>query len=381
MMKKAFVYCLAFCLLFVWLIPSAVQARDGITILGSSVEADFPLRLEFNLSAESEVDITEVRLHYAAERESYAQVVSEAYIEFEPDTEIAVSWSWDMRRTGGLPTGTIVRYWWTVRDTNGDTAETAVSELLFEDDRYRWQQLSEGKVTIFWYQGELSFARELMTVSQQVLDGLAEDTGAALERPVRIYIYANSQALQSAMVFPQEWTGGVTYTRFDIIAIGIPLRQIEWGRRAIAHELTHLVIDQVTLNPYNDLPTWLDEGLAMYAEGELEAYFKRYLEEAAASDALISVRSLSSPFSAHPEESYLSYAESYKIVEFLLNSYGADKMLELLDTFSEGSSYDGALLEVYGFDMDGLEISWRQYLQGQYPQVRVQVGVDLVAVP
>ena len=71
------------------------------------------------------------------------------------------------------------------------------------------------------------------------------------------------------------------------------------------------------------------------------------------------MRSLASPFSAYAEESYLSYAQSYHLVELLIANYGQDKMLELLGVFQEGSSYDGALQQVYGFDMDGLDLRWR----------------------
>jgi hypothetical protein len=118
----------------------------------------------------------------------------------------------------------------------------------------------------------------------------------------------------------------------------------------------------MTFNPYSDLPTWLDEGLAMYAEGTLEPEYTAYLNRAVAEESLFSVRSLASPFSAYAEESYLSYAQSYSLVEFLISSYGQGKMLELLKTFKQGSSYDGALEKVYGFDMDGLDNLWRDYV-------------------
>ena len=168
------------------------------------------------------------------------------------------------------------------------------------------------------------------------------------------------------MIFPQEWTGGVTFTRYGIIAIGIAPNNLSWGTKAIAHELTHLVVHQMTFNPYTGLPSWLEEGLAMYNEGVLSAPFTAYLERAIAEDSLISVRSLSSPFSAYAEESYLSYAQSYSVVDFLINNYGQSKMLELLDTFSEGSSYDGALEKVYSFDMDSLDTLWRDYIGQRY---------------
>ncbi len=267
-----------------------------------------------------------------------------------------------MVKIGGLPPGSSVNYWWTVEDTSGDRIETVPSRIQFDDNRYAWYRLTEGEVTIYWYEGNDSFAREIMLSAQQALARLADDTGAYLEKPVKLYIYANAQDLQGAMIYPQEWTGGVAFTRYGIIAIGIAPDNLHWGNRAVAHELTHLVIHQMTLNPYSDLPNWLNEGLAMHTEGALGPQFTIYLNEATVEKNLISVRSLSSPFSAYAEQSYLSYAQSYSLVDFLISKYGQTQMLELLLTFRQGSSYDGALEKVYGFDMDGLDTLWQDYI-------------------
>jgi len=164
------------------------------------------------------------------------------------------------------------------------------------------------------------------------------------------------------MIFPMEWTGGAAFTEFGIIAIGISPSQVDWGRRALVHELTHLIVHQVIFSPYGKLPTWLDEGLAMYNEGELDPYLRPYLQKAISEDELISVRSLCSPFSAEPEKAYLSYAQSYSLVEYLLDNYGQAEMLNLLTLFKQGSTYDEALAKVYGFDIDGLDSRWREVL-------------------
>jgi len=359
MIKKAGLIGLVFGLLLGVISPVPVQAQGGLTVLDSSTQIAFPDELNFSLSARSNVNITDIRLHYTVDRLSFAQVTSEVYVEFEPATAVEAEWTWDMRRTGGLPPGTSVAYWWTVEDAQGNRVATAPARVHFDDTRYRWQSLTEGNVNLRWYKGDESFARGLMAVAQETLTRLAEDTGAVLERPVDIYIYADSQELQGSLIFPQEWTGGVAFTRFGIIAIGIPPNQLEWGKRAMSHELAHLVIHQMTFNPYIELPTWLDEGLAMYAEGSLEFVFFNRLNQAVVEGTLISVRSLASPFSAHAEESVLAYAQSYSLVEFLINSYGQSRMLELLLTFKEGSGYDAALEKVYGFDMDGLDSLWR----------------------
>ncbi|MFC2006236.1 peptidase MA family metallohydrolase [Chloroflexota bacterium] len=353
-------------------------SADGINYVHSA-EAEFPSKLHFNLSAESAVNITDVRLYYTVEREDYAQVTSEVYVDFASDTAIDVQWTWDMRKTGGLPPGSIVEYWWTVEDIRNSKVSTTPVRVRFDDNRYSWRSLTEGKVTLYWYEGEQSFAEEIMLAAQQTLARLLEDTGAYPKKPVEVYIYADSQGLQGAMIFPQEWTGGVAFTRYGTIAIGIAPDSLAWGEKAIAHELAHLVIHQMTFNPYNDIPTWLSEGLAMYAEGTLSQGLVDYLKKTIAEESLISVRSLSSPFSAHAGQAYLAYAQSYSVVEFLVSNYGQGKMLGLLNTFSEGSSYDGALEKVYGFDMDGLDARWRDYAMRQYQESEVTTVVTLPA--
>jgi hypothetical protein len=268
---------------------------------------------------------------------------------------------------GSLPPGAEVMYWWAIEDDDGNRVETSPEIMHFDDERFDWQSLTSdipesGGVTLFWYTGGESFARVLMDACEGGLAGLAQHIGTYPERPIKIYVYASASDLKGAMIYSQEWTGGVAFIDFGIIAIGIPSSQLEWGQKALVHELTHLVVRQATFSPYGQLPLWLDEGLATYNEGPLDPLLQSYLEEAISKDELISVRSLCSPFSAYSEKAYLSYAESYSLVDYLLDSYGRDKMLGLLTVLKEGRTYDEALTEVYGFDVDGLDASWRETL-------------------
>jgi hypothetical protein len=342
--------------------PVSVQAQGELRVVSSSAEALFPDSISFELAAESDVDITDIRLHYKVIRDSFADVTSETCLEFEPSTAVEVTWNWDMVRTGGLPPGISVQYWWTVKDAGGNKIETSPVVIRFDDGRYSWQSLKQGMVTLHWYGEEQSFADEVMLAIGDSLDWLEEDTGAVLLEPIEIYLYANSQDLQGSMIFPQEWTGGVTYPEYRCIVIGFGPEDFDWGKRVLVHELTHLAVHQITSSPYGGMPTWLDEGLAMRSEGPLVYYFVALFDQAIANDSLISVQSISSPFSAISELSYLSYAESYYLIDYLITTYGKDKMFELLETFGEGVSYDGALLEVYGFDTRDLNRRWQEYL-------------------
>ena len=217
-------------------------------------------------------------------------------------------------------------------------------------------------MTLFWYTGGDSFAGELMDTCEEGLARLTQDIGTYPEKPIKIYVYESTSDLRGAMVYSQEWTGGVAFTDFGIIAISISPSQLEWGERALVHELTHLVVHQATFSPYGQLPLWLDEGLATYSEGELDPDLRSSLNKAILEETLISVRSLCSPFSAYADKARLSYAQSYSLVEYLLDNYGQDRMLDLLTLLKQGNTYDEALAEVYGFDINGLDAAWRATL-------------------
>jgi len=344
-----------------------VQAAGGIVVKSSAVESGFPTSLTFQIAATSGAPITEIRLNYTTVQLSFAEVYAEAFLIFTPATSVSTEWTWDLRRSGGMPPGTTVVYWWTLVDSTGARLQTEKSQFQFEDTRFNWQTLKQDKTTIYWYSGATSFAQDIMNTTQQALARLAKDTGASLQSDVRIYLYANSNDLLGSMLFPQEWTGGVAFTEYGTIAIGISTANIAWGRTAIAHELTHMVTHQMIYHPYSGLPTWLEEGLAMHNQGSVDNTFTAALQTAIKNGTLLSLKTLSSPFSSYADISYLSYAESWNAVEYLINTYGAAKMAELLATFRQGSAYDAALLKVYGKDTKGLNTEWQAALKAAPP--------------
>jgi hypothetical protein len=371
--------------LLMLLSPSLVAAQAGITVTASNVAVNFPSQAVFTVNAESYVDIVDVRLYYQVDKMNYAEVVSEGWADFTPASKVEANWTWDMTNAS-LPPGAEVTYWWRIEDAAGNKIETSPKIMHFDDGRYTWQSLTgtvpqDGELTLFWYTGSDSFARELMDACQEGLARLTQDIGTYPKRPIKIYIYASDSDLKGAMISSNEWSGGVAFTDFGIIAISISPSELDWGKKALVHELTHLVVRQATFSPYGQLPLWLDEGLAMYNEGGLDPVLRSYLEEAILKDKLISVRSLCSPFSAYSEKAYLSYAQSYSLVEYLLDNYGQDKMLDLLALLKQGNTYDEALTAVYGFDMDGLDDCWRATLTSPVvPAPRASPPPALIAV-
>jgi len=342
--------------------PGVSPAQDDIVVISSSALLAFPFAITFNLGAEASIQIVDIDLKYTVDRLSLIPITWRVDVDFTPDLAVNASWTWDMLETGGLPSGTELEYWWLIEDAAGQKIETSPSILKYDDLRYDWNSLTSERVTIYWYEGDQALAQQLMGAAQDALQRLSTGIGVSLEQSAQIYIYASFDDLRGALVYPQEWTGGVAFSDYGVIAIGISPDNLTWGERAVTHELAHLVVHQAVFGPFGLIPTWLDEGLALYSEGDLRSDLRERLGEAISKGELISVRSLSSSFPTDPTEATLSYAESYSLVDFLLHHHGREKMLELLAVFRAGSGYDGALTQVYGFDMDGLDARWRASL-------------------
>jgi hypothetical protein len=352
-------------LLFVSLTAPHASAQSGPVIQDGGVTVEFPDRLTFTAHVESSAEIERVVLEYGVEKLTCGQVTAKAFPDFEPGVAADVSWTWEMLQSGSEPPGTRIWYRWRAIDAAGNESVSDEQRLIWIDDEHAWQSISRGQLTFHWYDGLRAFAQELLNSAADSLDRLGVTTGVAPESPIDMYIYASAADLRQAVLYEPGWTGGLAYADHNILIIGISPEQIDWGKKTEAHELTHVLVGHLTFSCLGSVPTWLNEGIAVYAEGELSAGSKKALQDAIDDDRLISVRALSGGFSEHPAQANLSYAQSYSLVNFLVEEYGADRLLALFRDLRDGMTIDDALTDVYGFGVEGLEDEWRASIGAQ----------------
>lgn len=344
-------------------LPIPTQAQvvapvAGIEVPSQTQIANFPKDIAFTLSAKSPSDIVKATLRV---KEVGLAVIVANQITFTPATSISLRHSWDLQRYY-LPPGVDLEYYWLLEDAAGRQLRTPPVRFPLRDERFSWRSATADSVQINWYAGDEAFGADLLRAARAAHDQLEGNAGAASDTPVAIYVYANQKDLLSALrPSAQEWTGGVAFTEEGLVLAAVPptASGLEYGRRVLPHELTHVVIDKVTQNPYGDLPRWLDEGLATYAEGELDPSLKTTLQEAVRRNTLISVRSLSANFPTDPSAARLSYAQSQSLVATIMREYGSARLQRLLAVFREGATGDEALRAALGVDSDGLEAAWR----------------------
>lgn len=334
--------------------PVAAQATaDRATI-------SFPQQVTYSATLASGAPITKVVLEYGSEQLNCGHVIGKAFPEFTSALVVSVEWTWDMRQSGSLPPGATLWWRWRYEDESGAQFVTEEQNVTWLDSDHRWRTLAHRDLLrLHWYAGDDAFAQTLLDTA---LAGLAlneQQAGLTTPAPVDVYIYANTADMREAILYEPSWTGGLAFPDHDIVLIGISSSDLDWGRSALVHELTHVLVGHLTFTCLGDVPTWLNEGLAVYSEGQLDSASQAQLDAAIRSDALLSVRSLSAGFSEVASRAQLSYSQSYSLVRFLIETHGQQRMTDLLVHLRDGLPIERALQQVYGFGVDGLEDEWR----------------------
>ena len=281
-----------------------------------------------------------------------------------------------MRQSGSLPPGATLWWRWRYTEESGHETVTDQKTITWLDSEHNWKTVTKNKLNLHWYSGDQTFAQDLLNAAQGGLDFNQAKSGLTAESPIDIYIYANTNDMKDAILYEPSWTGGQAFPDHDIVILGISQADLEWGRDAIVHELTHVLVGHLTFSCLGGVPTWLNEGLAVYSEGELDLSSQSQLDSAVRNNTLLSVRSLSTGFSEVSDKAYLSYSQSFSIVKFLIETYGEDKMTALLTSLRDGSTIDDALQQTYGFSVDGLEDEWRKAIQAQPRSVSGQPTIQ-----
>lgn len=368
MKRQLFLLLLLFCLALVGTTSAGAAALPQVRL--NQAILDFPNTITFRAQFESDAEIQSVVLEYGNAQLTCGEVVAKAFPQFTPGKSTAVEWTWDMRQSGSIPPGANIWWRWRITDANGRETVTSTENVTWLDSTYQWKTLSDRDLRIHWYKGNESFAREILSAARGGLALNEQSAGLKPDGVIDIYIYGDYDALRSAVLYAPSWTGGQAFPDFNIVIIGIAPNNLEWGKAATVHELTHVLVGHLTFSCLGDVPTWLNEGLAVYSEGGLDSTSQRHLDQAIRQDTLLTVRSLSGGFSEVADKANLSYSQSYSIVKFLVETYSQPKMNELLLTLRDGTPIDEALQKVYGFDVEGLEDAWRA---GIGAKVRVAV--------
>ncbi len=339
------------------------QSRN-IVVDMSRYQAEFPRQISFSLNAHDDAaPINSVKLLYSvADQDQPALNLRPA--NFKAGRSVSAEYRWNLAQSY-LPPGVEVSFSWEIRDEQGGVLQTEPQRFLLLDPRFQWKRLQGANITVYWYRGDEAFGRAVLDTAVQSLASFRNQVGATLQKPVRILVYGSQKDFQG--ILPpnsKEWIGGQAMADFNLILVPIEPGQGQAAelRRVLPHELSHLLIHQITKNPYSTLPAWLDEGLSVTNENALEPGLARVLKQAIKDKRLMSLRSLAGNFPTDPREAALAYGESHAAVLYVLKTYGRERFYRILTLIREGNYYEDALKEALGADLDKLDSDFQSAL-------------------
>ncbi|HUS82212.1 MAG TPA: peptidase MA family metallohydrolase [Dehalococcoidia bacterium] len=354
-------------------LPGVVAAQSGIVVDSSDAGNDFPDGVTFDISLHSDSEITKAVFRYVIPPEG-----ANVYEEPECSGTRTVQCTFNLKSGPKLflVPGANIIYRWQIEDAAGNTLETQQATFVYEDTRFDWTSMTEGNLTMWYYAGGESDVRSLMQTGLEGLERMEQLLDTRVGFPVKVYLYDSAEDMRpaalSASESPEEGVitlGEVFFSDTAVVAADVVSEDI------LRHELAHIVIRQAVKGPFGNLPAWLSEGTAVYAQSELLSNEKRALESAIDDDDVLSLRSMSSGSLARTSVNVsLFYGQSWSLVSFLIDGYGEEKFADLFATFKEGSTVDKALQQVYGLNLDGLANAWRESVGLQPKQPAGQQG-------
>ena len=352
-----------------------VAAAGEVAVNNNEATTDFPDGVNFTLDVEGARKITRIELLYqAADLETLNLEVPE----FQPRKHVTLSHHLDFR-VNFEPSGIDITYRWRLTDDKGNTTETEPKTLLWSDNRFDWRSQSSHDVTVYGYRNNDAFDKLILDSAQSTVDRLKVEYGVESVTPIRIWVYNSKKDFSAAQQGnSSEWIAGTAYPQLHVILAILPEGNKGEVGRVIPHEISHQLLYQATMNPFNGPPTWLDEGLAVLVQDGGNEGFPAQVEDAAEKGRLFSVRALNSSFPYDPADAALAYAESLSIVRFIIDHFGGDKLAAVIAAYRDGVSHDEALMKGLSVDIDGLDRLWKESLDypGDQPRGTGTTGHD-----
>jgi hypothetical protein len=143
-----------------------------------------------------------------------------------------------------------------------------------------------------------------------------------------------------------------------------PNQRIEIQRQ-VPHEVMHVLLYEKLGDGYENVPVWLDEGLASLVEGTPNPDYYALLQNALEDDALLPMESLCRSFRLEASLFYLSYAQSESFTRFLYDNFGSSGLEVLLEKYADGVECTRGPELALGQTLHRLELSWARELAGE----------------
>lgn len=233
-----------------------------------------------------------------------------------------------------------------------------------------WNEEKETHFIIYYKNAHEDFVERVIEMAEEYYNSIIEDIGFnrydnfwLWDNRAKIYIYDSKEDYTSSTGQP-AWAGGH-------VSQGKVIRTFPWASgffdTLLPHELGHIIFREL-IGYRNDIPAWIDEGVACYQERARRWGSSQQVKRAMEDGTFISFDRLHklNPYKLKNNEMVdIFYAEAVSVVTFLMEEYGRERFKKFIRLLKESKSLNDALDSAY-YDFknfDDLGEKWEKYIR------------------
>lgn len=355
--------CAALLVLFTFTAVLAQPAEAKQEVVKSWVDYDFDDQITFNTEVKSASPIETAIVFFQAHNDTHTSI-GLATVEKTGDDLYHLSYTHPLADYR-LQAFSRVDYRWEITTAKEGKKQLANKSFDYIDNRYRWNSLEEGPFKVHWFDdaGDLEFAQDVIDAAQEGYYKAEDLLPVTIPNDLlEIYVYPDSESMQDVLHPSSEnWVAGHADADMGVIVVTLPPGpdQKLLIEQRIPHELIHILLYQFTDPGYENLPTWLNEGLASQVELYPNSDYPILLEDAVKREALIPMVALCQTFPRDASSALLSYAQAASFTKYLHSTYGTTGLVDLVKAYANGLDCERGAQQALGVGLTQLERGWR----------------------
>lgn len=227
-----------------------------------------------------------------------------------------------------------------------------------------WLSMETVNFKIFFKNGDQETAKILAPYAENARRRTVNFIGYDFKHKTRVYLAPDRESYNSVQprsIIP-EWSVGVAFTKENIIVIYTTRARAKYAPnydmyKVFQHELSHIVMGRAMAR--NNVPRWLDEGIAQFLAVEWTNSDTFRLTIAYIMGNLIPLEELFYSWPKEGRKARLAYLQSRTLVGYLARNGNLGRIITYI---REGKTADQAIMMTTGMTISQLEKEWKHHM-------------------
>ena len=209
--------------------------------------------------------------------------------------------------------------------------------------------------------GDIKVLDSLAITLENNYSRITNHLGIQIDKKINVRVFPNLKTFHLAINYPDAPDWVVGSSNGDELMMVSPLNPgsihtYESLMQVIVHEFVHIAVSYARGDKgWTTLPRWLNEGYAQYEAGQINEHIRKIVESSVIAKTPPTWTQLATA-SVMEFGNMNGYGLSVTIVEFLVVTYGIEKLVLLI---KEPENFEN----IYGLSENTLEKQWIQYLK------------------